>query len=165
VSSRDPALIAEAGEIVTLVRALRRDMLSMGMADAARSGLTGPQVIVMAWLVGRGPITLTALSRELGMSHSTASGIVDRLQSRGLVRRVPDQVDRRRALISVTEMVTSYVGDLEEGPVGRLAAGLEHISPEQRRTIRDGLALLRTLLEHPSLRERGPGVARETSPR
>ncbi len=142
----DPALLAETEEILAHLRALRRDLLRNPFADAAGSGLTGPQVTVMACLVGAGPLTLTGLSQQLGISHSTASGIVDRLQARGLVRRTPDTEDRRRTRIIVTEDVTRYVRDLEEGPSGRLAAALANVSPAQRRAIREGLRLLRELL-------------------
>ena len=147
MSRQDPALIAEAEEILAHVRALRRDLLRNPFADAERSGLTGPQVTVMACLVSRGPLTLTELSRELGMSHSTASGIVDRLEVRDLVRRTPDATDRRRTRIAVTELVTDYVRELEEGPAGRLAAALKNASADQRRAIREGLSLLRELLQ------------------
>jgi DNA-binding MarR family transcriptional regulator len=142
----DPALIAEAEEILVHIRALRRDLLRNPFADAERSGLTGPQVTVMACLVSGGAMTLTELSRQLGMSHSTASGIVDRLQARGLVRRTQDAADRRRTRITVTENVTRYVHELEEGPAGRLATALERASPDQRRTIMEGLRLLREIL-------------------
>jgi DNA-binding MarR family transcriptional regulator len=128
---------------------LRRDLMRNPFEDAQRSGLTGPQVIVMAYLLSHGPLTLTELSRTVGMSHSTASGIVDRLQARGLVRRTPDPADRRRTRISVTEPVTGYVRQLEEGPAGRLAVALAGASAERRRAIREGLALLRELLEGP----------------
>jgi MarR family transcriptional regulator, organic hydroperoxide resistance regulator len=146
MSRQDPALIAEAEEILAHVRALRRDLLRNPFADAERSGLTGPQVTVMACLVTGGPMTLTELSRTLGMGHSTASGIVDRLQARGLVRRTQDATDRRRTQITVTEQVTRYLRELEEGPSGRLAAALALSSTEQRRAIREGLRLLRELL-------------------
>jgi DNA-binding MarR family transcriptional regulator len=142
----DPALVAEAEEILAHIRALRRDLLRNPFAEAERSGLTGPQVTVMACLVSGGPMTLTTLSRQLGMSHSTASGIVDRLQARGLVRRTQDPADRRRTRLTVTENVTRYVRELEEGPAGRLAAALGRADPDQRRAIREGLLLLRELL-------------------
>lgn len=142
----DPALVAEAEEILALLRALRRDLTRNPFADAERSGLTGPQVTAMACLVTRGPMTLTELSRAMGTSHSTASGIVDRLQARGLVRRTPDAADRRRTRLTVTEEVTRYVQGLAERPPGRLAAALGSASADQRRAIREGLALLRELL-------------------
>ena len=139
-------LAAEAEEILGLLRALRRDLARNPFADAERSGLTAPQVTAMTCLVTRGPLTLTELSRAMGTSHSTASGIVDRLEARGLVRRTPDEADRRRTQIAVTEEVTRYVAELEKGPSGRLLAALRRASVDQRRAIRQALTLLRHLL-------------------
>lgn len=143
---QDRAVIRDAEEILTHIKALRRDLLRNPLADAERSGLTGPQVAVMASLVSQGPTTVTELSRDVGMSHSTASGIVDRLQSRGLVRRTQDTTDRRRTRITVTDKVTRYVRQIEGGPAGRLAVALEGASAGQRRAVRNGLRVLRELL-------------------
>jgi DNA-binding MarR family transcriptional regulator len=143
---REKGLTAQAEEVLALVRALRRKLLRNPAEDAERAGLTGPQVSVMAWLVGRGGGTLTELSRTLGVSHSTASGIVDRLQSRGLVRRAKDASDRRRTRIVVTEKVSRYVHELQAGPAGRLAAALAKAGPAKRRAIRKGLGMLLELV-------------------
>ncbi|HEY3895346.1 MAG TPA: MarR family transcriptional regulator [Pseudonocardiaceae bacterium] len=142
----EPDLRTQAQEIVAHIRVLRRDLLCASAEDVARSGLTGPQVSVMAHLVMNGPATVTELGRELGTGHSTVSGIVDRLQARGLVQRVQDDTDRRYTRICVTEKVDRYVADMEAGPFGRLAIALGNATGEQRRTIRDGLSLLRELL-------------------
>jgi DNA-binding MarR family transcriptional regulator len=143
---REPTFAAQAAEIVALVRTLRRDLLRNPAEDAEKEGLTGPQVSVMACLVSKGPTTLTEISRDLGMSHSTASGIVDRLQARGLVRRAQDPDDQRRTRIIVTDKVTRYVQDLQAGPTGRLAAALAKAAPAKREAIRKGLRLLSELL-------------------
>jgi MarR family transcriptional regulator, organic hydroperoxide resistance regulator len=139
----------DASEIFTHLQALRRDLLRNPFAEAERHGLTGPQVSVMACLVRGGPMTVTDLSRAVGLSHSTASGIVDRLESRGLVRRTQDASDKRRTRITVVDKVTRYVGELEAGPSGRLCTALERASATQRRAIMDGLRLLRDLLDAP----------------
>jgi len=149
------ALHGEAEEILAMVRALWKDLLRNPYAEAEQYGMTGPQVTVMACLVRRGPITLTELSHALAMSHSSASGIVDRLQARGLVRRTEDASDRRRSPIEVTEAVRHYVSELEEGPSARLARVLAAAPPAQRAAIRKGLRLLGDLLglrSHPELR-------------
>jgi DNA-binding MarR family transcriptional regulator len=143
---REPTLLREAEEILDHIKALRRDVLRNPIAEAEQSGLTGPQVTVMTSLVSRGAMTVTEIAQTVGMTHSTASGIVDRLESRGLVRRTEDAADRRRTRITVTDKVTRYVRQLEPGPSGRLAAALERASASQRRDIRKGFGLLRTLL-------------------
>ena len=143
---RDPALEREAENILALVRTLWKDLLRNPYAEAEQAGVTAPQITVLACLVRRGAMTLTDLSRSLGMSHSSASGIVDRLESRGLVRRSEDTRDRRRTSIEVTEAVRRYVRELDEGPSGRLARALESAPPAHRAAIGRGLRLLRDLL-------------------
>jgi MarR family transcriptional regulator, organic hydroperoxide resistance regulator len=128
------------------VRALWRDLLRNPYADAEQHGMTGPQITVMACLVSKGPMTLTELSRSLGMSHSSASGIVDRLQARGLLRRAEDATDRRRTSIQVTGAVQRYVHELEAGPSGRLVEALGNATPAQRAAITKGLELLSRFL-------------------
>jgi DNA-binding MarR family transcriptional regulator len=143
---RHASMAREADRILGQLRILRRDLLRNPYADAAEHGLTGPQVTVMAQLVTKGPLTLTDLSRSLSMSHSTASGIVDRLETRGLVRRTADTADRRRTAIAVTDGVRRYVRELEEGPAGKLVKVLRTATPVQRAVIRRGLTLLCELL-------------------
>lgn len=145
---REPKIAAQAEEILAAIRGLRRDLLRSPAEDADQAGLTGPQVSVMACLVSKGATTLTEVSRTLGMNHSTASGIVDRLQARGLVRRAQDPGDRRRTRIVVTDKVTRYVHELQVGPAGRLAAALGRVTPAERRAITQGLRLLSKLLSN-----------------
>lgn len=68
-------------------RSLRRHLVRGSRAELARSGLTVAQVSVISLLGTQGAMTLDELSRELELSHSTVSGIVDRLQAKGLVDR------------------------------------------------------------------------------
>jgi len=142
-------LVEDAQEIVAQLRTLRRDVLRAA-ADMGRSGLTGPQISVQALLVVNGPMTVGELGRDLGLSHSTVSGIVDRLEDRGLVQRAPDPADRRYTRISVTPAVERYVQDLASAPAARLARALRTATPEDRARIREGLTLLRRLLDEAS---------------
>lgn len=143
----NPALVREAEEALGLIDTLRRDLFRSPFDEAREAGLTGPQVRLLAGLVRGGAMTLTELSRTLGMTHSTASGIVDRLEARGLVRRSPHPTDGRRTAIAVTDMVTRYVRELEAGPASRLVIALGEATPSQRRTISRGLTTLRQLLD------------------
>jgi DNA-binding MarR family transcriptional regulator len=138
-------LAGEADAIVGQLRLLRRDLLRNPYADAAAHGLTGPQVTVMTLLVTKGPITVTEASRWLRMSHSTVSGIIDRLEARGLVRRTTDIKDRRRTVVAVTQDVHRYVSELRDGPP-RLLSALRAATPGQRAAIKKGLTLLCKLL-------------------
>src|SRR5262245_60390122 len=129
--SRRRTLRDDAEDILGHIRALRREFVRNPFADAERHGLTVPQMVVMAQL-RQGPIALTDLSQQLNMSHSTASGIVDRLEARGLVRRTQDPVDRRRSLVAVTDKVVRYTTHLMASPASRIEAALKRATPRER---------------------------------
>jgi DNA-binding MarR family transcriptional regulator len=139
----------DAESVMAHLRALRQELLTTAIepsGDRARSGLTGPQVSLIRSLVTEGSATVTELARRLSLSHSTTSGIVDRLQARGLVTREVDPHDRRYTRVRVTEPVQGYTRELSEGPYGRLTAALEAATPAERKAVLDGLETLRSLL-------------------
>jgi DNA-binding MarR family transcriptional regulator len=93
-------------------------------------------------------MTLTAISRELAIGHSTVSGIVDRLQARGIVQRAPNPADRRETQISLTDAALRRGRPLaDDDPGGRLAVELAAASAEERRAILAGLELLRKFVD------------------
>jgi MarR family transcriptional regulator, organic hydroperoxide resistance regulator len=57
---------------------------------------------VLALLADGSAHTVGELQRGLGHRPSTLSGILDRLEARGLIRRALNQADRRSFLISLT---------------------------------------------------------------
>jgi MarR family transcriptional regulator, organic hydroperoxide resistance regulator len=63
-------------------------------------GLTGRQALAL-WMAGR-PLSMGQLSTQLGCDPSSATGIVDRLEGKGLVRRVADDTDRRAKRVELT---------------------------------------------------------------
>jgi DNA-binding MarR family transcriptional regulator len=74
--------------------------------QAARSvGLNGQQhqllLAVKGLPAGLRP-TVGTLAERLHLRHHTAVELVDRLVDRGLVRRAPDQTDRRQVLVTIT---------------------------------------------------------------
>jgi DNA-binding MarR family transcriptional regulator len=158
MSAPDPGEVAVLAEdVMEHVRALRRLLLGGGPEprDGAAAGLTGPQVAAMAALVKDGPATVTQLAQRLHLSHSTTSGIVDRLQARGLLSRTRDDRDRRVSRVAVTRPVEEYVRQLRTSPYGELVAALRQATPAQRAVVLEGLTTLRELLDPAPARDAG----------
>ncbi|MDA3647650.1 MarR family transcriptional regulator [Saccharopolyspora indica] len=65
----------------------------------------------LALRAGR-PLTAGQLAELSGLSTGTVTGVVDRLESAGLVLRVRDSEDRRRVLIEVTPEVETRFGGI-----------------------------------------------------
>jgi DNA-binding MarR family transcriptional regulator len=148
VETTNEGLIREADEVEGAVRALYKLLRRPFGPDIARSGLTVPQMGALEELAGEDGLSLKDLSMRMGLSHSTVSGIVDRLQRRGFVRREPGQRDRRYSRIFLSEDVKGYVR--EEVPSRRLGPTMKALSlatAEERERILGGVGTLRRLLE------------------
>ena len=63
-------------------------------------GLTGRQATAL-WMA-HDPISMGQLSTQLGCDPSSTTGIVDRLEAKGLVRRVANPADRRGKRVELT---------------------------------------------------------------
>jgi DNA-binding MarR family transcriptional regulator len=76
------------------------DRASRGMQ--AKFGVTGPQRLVLR-IVGSFPgLSAGDLARTLLVHPSTLTGILQRLESRGLLRRLTDPTDARRVQLEIT---------------------------------------------------------------
>jgi DNA-binding MarR family transcriptional regulator len=93
-------------------------------------------------------ISLKDLSQAVSLAHSTVSGIVDRLEKRGMIERRTDETDGRISRIYPTAAVSEFVRDqipaLTRGP---LESALERATEAERTEISRALERLRELLE------------------
>ena len=64
--------------------------------------LTGPQGMMMGILSHDGEMKISDLSEKIGLSNSTVSGIIDRLEKQGLVERTRSKEDRRVVYVNVS---------------------------------------------------------------
>jgi MarR family transcriptional regulator, organic hydroperoxide resistance regulator len=152
---RTDSAVDDAANISAQLDAIRRFVRESVWTEARRYPvpLTPPQVHALQVLVdamrdtGSG-LSLSELSRRMGLAHSTVSGIVTRLERRGLLRRSARPDDRRFVRIELTEPVKAWVErDLPASRLRPLAAALANATDEERAAIVDGVATLHRLLD------------------
>jgi MarR family transcriptional regulator, lower aerobic nicotinate degradation pathway regulator len=98
---------------------------------AAEHDLSVIQTRLLGVLRDRQP-TMNELARLLGLDKSSVTGLVDRAERRGLVRRAPSDVDRRAVLVSLTEDGRRFVAAAAGGFAGDIATLLGVLSPGER---------------------------------
>ncbi|GGJ98780.1 MarR family transcriptional regulator [Streptomyces camponoticapitis] len=108
---------------------------------AAEHSLTGAQARVLALLSIR-PMPMRRIAQKLKCEPSNVTGIVDRLETRGLVERRPDPSDRRVKLAAPTEKGRQTARQLRDG-LNFAREPLADLSVEERTVLRD---LLRRML-------------------
>jgi DNA-binding MarR family transcriptional regulator len=97
------------------------------------------QLMALKWLDPEAPVPMRELAQALACDNSNVTGIVDRLEERGLVCRRPCDHDRRVKLLCITpegmELRTRVKQRLHEPP-----EALQRLSAAEQRQLRDLLA-------------------------
>lgn len=130
-----------------MVRHLHRLLRRPFDTDIAGSDLTVPQVSALEELAKEDGLSLKELSRRMALSHSTVSGIIDRLERRELVKRVANEQDRRYSRITLADKVKHYIRDAVPRRLGPLLEALGRASADERREALSGLRTLKRLLD------------------
>lgn len=148
VTASGADVAAQAEQIEQDLSGIRRALRKPLEAEVAKGEVTPPQSAVMREVVRNHGISLKDLSRAVSLAHSTVSGIVDRLEKRGMTERRPDPTDGRVSCIYPTAAVEDFVREripvLTRGP---LQSALERATAEERAAIGCALRRLRELLE------------------
>ena len=97
------ARLCEVLELMRLLWTLDHGLQSTSKRMSTNLGITGPQRLVIR-IVGRFPgISAGKLADVLCVHPSTLTGILQRLEGRGVISRNRDPRDGRRALLSLTK--------------------------------------------------------------
>ena len=68
-----------------------------------RVGLTGPQLVILQEISNIGKATSGEIARAVSLSQPTVTGILERMEKRGLLTRQRSRHDKRRIMVSITE--------------------------------------------------------------
>jgi MarR family transcriptional regulator, organic hydroperoxide resistance regulator len=132
-----------AGDAWALMHELFHASRRRFLAVASEFELSPPQVRALGVLDPERPVPMSELAEALHCDNSNVTGIVDRLEDRGLVERRSASHDRRVKMLAVTgrgaEVRARLAERLDEAP-----EPLARLSPEDQRTLRD---IMRRALE------------------
>ncbi|MEQ7126366.1 MarR family transcriptional regulator [Actinopolymorpha sp. B11F2] len=92
----------------------RRSIVREGATGLFSVDLTMQQLRVLFILAAAGALSAHELAESLGVGPTTLTGIVDRLEIRDLVCRLPDGRDRRVRRIDLTDAGRRLLRDLNE---------------------------------------------------
>lgn len=99
-----------------LARSLNALVLACSRASAAvgrRHGLNRNEQLVIAYLAHGVAMAPTDLSREIGMTTAGMTGLLDRLEGDGYLRRERHATDKRRVLLALTKRAVQVHLEME----------------------------------------------------
>lgn len=140
----------EISKGIKVIKALKRlkDKIHQKMGNKFKQmNITGPQGMLMGILTHYGEMKISDLSEKLGLSNSTVSGIIDRLEKQGLVERVRSKDDRRVIFVNVTPELRKSAQEHFNQIDKTFEEIMNKATPEELDKILAGLDILEKVME------------------
>lgn len=112
-------------------------------------GVSIPQLLCLNYLSSRENFqsSVTEIARYLNLNLSTATGIISRMEKKGLVARLPKMGDKRVTPVAITSVGHKMLKDSPELIHDQLSRKLKQLSNEKLKEIDRSLKILVDYLE------------------
>ena len=126
-------------QIIAEFRTFFRELRCMGTDRLRRGGMSMAHFHLLSMLDRHGEMAMSRVADVLDVSLSNASGLIDRLEERGLVERIRVPDDRRVVLVRVTDLGRRTLSEAEIIKEEMLTRILGALEPEQLRRVGNAL--------------------------
>lgn len=133
-------ILSQARYIFTTGKMIRDHIFRVQSSHLAACGkcealgeLSIPQYHTIMVVRTRGQITMTELSDQLGVSPPSASAMVDRLVSKGILIREHSLKDRRKVVVRISPEALKDIEGVEDTILRSFVELVEKIGPETTR--------------------------------
>jgi DNA-binding MarR family transcriptional regulator len=129
----------------SLIRPVQKATHDVGDYLAAvlpEAGLTQGEIHVLSFLAERGASSIGSIQESFSHRRSTLTGVLDRLEGRGLVTRTINPADRRSFVIATTKSGEVVAGRAAEAIHALEARATEKMGEPARAALLEGLSAL-----------------------
>ncbi len=109
----DPEVGVAKTAIIADLRATFGELKCIASERLIRQGISMTQLHVMHLLQGHGEMPMSRLAEMLDVSLSNATGLIDRVEERGVVERVRIAEDRRMVMVRLTPLGRETLDEIE----------------------------------------------------
>lgn len=138
---------SKANEITLLIRRLMQADKIYSKQLSRKYQVSTPQMNCLLTLYDNGALQPTQIARNIAVKGSTVTGIVDRLEKKGMVVRFRNLQDRRRIGIQLTNKGRKFVEDGPRPLREYIEHGLKDLSASEADRIVQALIRLTGMLE------------------
>jgi DNA-binding MarR family transcriptional regulator len=133
--------------ILSDFRATMAELKCVGSERLLRHGVSMTQLHILHMLERHGQMPMSRLADVLDVSVSNATGLVDRMEERGLIARTRVPEDRRVVLVEISEAGLAMLDDAESLRNDLMRRVLARIEPSHLAAIAGAMTDLRTAVE------------------
>jgi DNA-binding MarR family transcriptional regulator len=149
-----------AAELAIRVTPQLSRWIQLQMTNDEEHDLSMRQLSALQFIDGT-ETTLGDVARNLNVTPAVVTGLIDRLERRGYVRRVASVFDRRRVYIELTTAGEDVRDHAEDQLAKRLDDLLSKLSDDEVTALEDGLRVMEKVMASVEPRRNKPGIKSE----
>jgi len=105
---------SNGGFLISKVKQVQGRVFEKLLTEHGVDAFNGAQGRILFVLWGEDGIPISDLSEKTGLAKTTLTGMLDRLEASGHIRREPDPADRRKVFIRLTSAARALQADYDE---------------------------------------------------
>ena len=129
----DSQIRSDCEKLADIFTVLQRCFLMNLSKELARGKVSFPQYFLLGYLAAQKHLTMSEIAARMGHTTAAATGLVDRLEKLGYVRRTHASDDRRKIEVQITPSGQSLVAQIREDMVTSLGGMMQLLSPAEQR--------------------------------
>jgi DNA-binding MarR family transcriptional regulator len=134
----DPApetasLRAAAERLADIFCVMQRSFLVGLSKDLAKGNVSFPQYLLLGFLVQNERMSMSEIAARMGHTTAAATGLVDRLEKLGLVRRIHAEDDRRKIFVKPSAAARELVAEVRDDMIANILKMMALLSPAEQK--------------------------------
>jgi len=131
--SLTPLNLKEVDSLASIIMVMQRRFLASLMGELSRGKVSFPQFFLLGHLCTQGPSGMSCIATLMDHSMPAATGLVQRLEKLGYVKRSADKEDRRKVLVQATTKGSRLVEGIRQEMAANLEKVMERLEPTEQR--------------------------------
>ena len=127
----------EANKLADFILFTQRSCILNLSSELNEGKVSYPQFFLLTYLASEDFLSMSSIAQKMGHSTAAATGMVDKLQEMGYLKRMSAAKDRRKIMVAITQEWRDLVARMRQNIVRDLAALMAGADPDARQTLAD----------------------------
>lgn len=127
----------EANKLADFILFTQRSCILNLSSELNEGKVSYPQFFLLTYLASEDFLSMSSIAQKMGHSTAAATGMVDKLQEMGYLKRMSAAKDRRKIMVTITKEGRELVDRMRQSIARDLAALMAGPDAEARQTLTD----------------------------
>ena len=124
---------ADSERLADIFTVLQRSFILTLSKELTRGHVSFPQYCLLGFLAQQKQLTMSEIAQRMGHTTAAATGLVDRLEKLGHVKRAHGKDDRRKILVQITASGSDIVTEVREDMIVNVLKMMEHLDASEQK--------------------------------